>query len=94
MTAAMRYRVKPAEYDVRPYPNMPPDAPGMADEIESLRVWCGGYIEWEGVQPVIHVGRHTARPGDYILRSPGNQSFTVVRAVDFAGSFERVQGYH
>lgn len=93
MTAPTRYRVKPAEYDVRPYPNMPYDAPGMAEEIESLVRWTGGRSDFEGSQLVIHLGTFTARPGDYILRSPKDRTFTVVRGLEFAGVFERVHGY-
>lgn len=93
MTAPTRYRVKPTEYDVRPYPDMPCDAPGMPEEIESLIHWTGGRYDFEGSQLVIHIGTHVARPGDYILRSPGGRSFTVVPAEEFAGTFERVQGY-
>lgn len=93
MTAPARYRVKPIEFDVRPYPDRPVDAPGVAEEIESLRQWCEGRLEWQGAQPVIHVGTFTARPGDYILRSPKSRAFTVVPAAEFAGGFERVQGY-
>lgn len=93
MTAPTRYRVKPVEYDVRPYPNMPYDAPGMDEEIESLVRWTGGRSDFEGSQLVIYVGAHIARPGDYILRSPKDHTFTVARGVDFAQVFERIQGY-
>lgn len=93
MTAPARYRVRPTEYDVRPYPDMPPDAPDMDEEIESLRHWCGGRTEWIDSSPCIVVAGRVAHPGDYILRSPKTHSFSVVGRAGFDTTFERIVGY-
>jgi len=41
------------------------------DNLDEVEKWCGGFIEYEGHIPVIHVDWKSAKVGEWIVLDPG-----------------------